>query len=904
MIIDLYTHTAELQGAPLILQRLAEAFVGNGKKCRIFSPEEGPLNELCIRAGIEFHVIPALLTGRPSALRQLHKIIGNEKPDRIYVNTIVGYKLLRSLREKFPVAHLDWMIHESQLHEYMHLFPDLSDHHFAIPDNVIFTADATKKVYEPYADNRFLTIHTGLDVTEIDALQSAHTKENIRMSLNLPQDRPVILMVGTLTGRKGQHGFVEAALRLIKSHSHMLPLFVMVGDAAPGSPYRTELERVIALNDAQEFFRIVPATAKVLEYFHAADIFVCNSLLESFPLVILEAMAFGLPIVAADTYGVREQIVNGDSGLLFFPGHTEQLADAMLSLLQNPTEAQRLGDNARGRLHELFTMDLYMKRHEELMKPRIVPQEKKSGRKPLPYAVFALAKKIWIMLGSPAESHVRRIRHDVFGGLWPVQSPFVPQRVPAALHRTNVSVHPSYPFAITKYTYHPLTVAVVIPCHNYAKYLGEAIESVLAQTRKADEIVVVDDSSSDNTAEIVARYADKGVRYVRGEWKSVGAARNAGFHNTKANLLVFLDADNMLHPDYLQCGEEALGSAPEAGIAYSDLQFFGNEQWRFKAPDPFDWFRFEMENMIDAGAMVKREALAQIGGWSHGIGQDGDWVTWRKLLELGWKPIKSRGTFFYRKHDTNMSNTLRKEKKYAEYTGLEEELITFCLPLSGRKWMWPIMQAFLVRQTYPHEKIRLILLDTSQDPEFARMVREWALRCDYPGVTYLQQAVGRKGVADMPRDEVIQEICDVCAAIYNRLAQMVTTPLALIIEDDVIPPDDAVMRLMQHLDTQVVTVSGFYVHRQRPEPVAWNWDPNGWPVDVVAQKGVTQIGGNGFGCLLIRGEYFSHSVFRSGPSLFNFDHNFYRTMTFLRGHRAVIDWDCRCKHYENAHEYF
>jgi glycosyltransferase involved in cell wall biosynthesis len=108
-------------------------------------------------------------------------------------------------------------------------------------------------------------------------------------------------------------------------------------------------------------------------------------------------------------------------------------------------------------------------------------------------------------------------------------------------------------------------VSVVIPCYQQAQYLGEAIESVLAQTYPHLEIVVVDDGSTDNASAIAARYP--GVRCVREPNSGPAAARNAGIRSSNGDFLVFLDADDRLLPEGVEAGLRALEARQECAAA-------------------------------------------------------------------------------------------------------------------------------------------------------------------------------------------------------------------------------------------------------------------------------------------------------------------------------------------------
>src|ERR1700722_9303161 len=94
------------------------------------------------------------------------------------------------------------------------------------------------------------------------------------------------------------------------------------------------------------------------------------------------------------------------------------------------------------------------------------------------------------------------------------------------------------------------TGGVIIPTFNHAHFLTDAIMSVLAQTRPADEIIVVDDGSTDDPATVVAKFQK--VRLIRRDNGGLSAARNTGLRGCKTSHVVFLDADDRLFPNALQ----------------------------------------------------------------------------------------------------------------------------------------------------------------------------------------------------------------------------------------------------------------------------------------------------------------------------------------------------------------
>ena len=118
----------------------------------------------------------------------------------------------------------------------------------------------------------------------------------------------------------------------------------------------------------------------------------------------------------------------------------------------------------------------------------------------------------------------------------------------------------------------PVTVSVVIPTHDRGRVVVEAIESALAQTHPPLEVIVVDDGSTDETAERVGRLRDARVRYLRRPHAGVSAARNAGIAAATGDLVAFLDSDDLWKPDKVEAEIAALARYPSAGGVFSDLE--------------------------------------------------------------------------------------------------------------------------------------------------------------------------------------------------------------------------------------------------------------------------------------------------------------------------------------------
>ncbi|HAV76800.1 MAG TPA: glycosyl transferase, partial [Anaerolineae bacterium] len=115
-------------------------------------------------------------------------------------------------------------------------------------------------------------------------------------------------------------------------------------------------------------------------------------------------------------------------------------------------------------------------------------------------------------------------------------------------------------------------VSVIIPNFNHARFLGDAIRSVVGQDYKNVEVIVVDDGSTDNSREVVEQFGDK-VKYIYQENAGLSAARNTGIRASKGSLIGVLDADDMYEPVFLSTLVADLQSNPKADGIYCGYQF-------------------------------------------------------------------------------------------------------------------------------------------------------------------------------------------------------------------------------------------------------------------------------------------------------------------------------------------
>jgi GT2 family glycosyltransferase len=219
------------------------------------------------------------------------------------------------------------------------------------------------------------------------------------------------------------------------------------------------------------------------------------------------------------------------------------------------------------------------------------------------------------------------------------------------------------------------TVSVIIPCYGQAEYLPEAVRSVLSQTFTDWELIVVDDGSPDDTADVatslIAAYPERHIRLIRQANAGLASARNAGIARSKGRYVLPLDADDMIAPSMLEQTVSLLERDQGVSIAYTDLQQFGGENEVIQAAE-FDPHRLPEANHLSYCALYRREVWEAVGGYNPNMsfGYE-DWDFWLGSLERGYgfrrvpEPLllyRVRGESMYSnalKHDTVLRRQMR-----------------------------------------------------------------------------------------------------------------------------------------------------------------------------------------------------------------------------------------------------
>lgn len=275
--------------------------------------------------------------------------MGGKKVPLVLTKHIGTMKSKRDLLHRWIYRRVDYIIGISKL----------------IQQNVIRT--------HPIEPERVGCIPNGVDLRAFDVEGTDRTA--VRAALGIPGDALVVGMIGRLCWWKGYREFLEMAESLIKVEAGVR--FLAVGGATLGEEEEVEeirsLARSLHLDGKVVFTGFRKDVARLLS---AMDLFVYPAYAEAFGLVLIEAMAMGLPVISSDCDGVPEIVVDGKTGILVPPRNSGALTEAVLRMLKDSQKMRAYGRAGRVRVLGVYDFEKVVSRTEELYRDLIQKRKK------------------------------------------------------------------------------------------------------------------------------------------------------------------------------------------------------------------------------------------------------------------------------------------------------------------------------------------------------------------------------------------------------------------------------------------------------------------------------------------------------------------------------------------------
>jgi tetratricopeptide (TPR) repeat protein len=228
-------------------------------------------------------------------------------------------------------------------------------------------------------------------------------------------------------------------------------------------------------------------------------------------------------------------------------------------------------------------------------------------------------------------------------------------------------------------------VSLIIPLYNGRRYIAETLESALAQTRPPDEILVIDDGSADDGADIASSFAS--VTVVRRPHEGVAPTMNAGLGRAKGSLVSILDADDLLLPETLEAEVACLTERPEAALVYGQARFIDARSeplpGLFPArlyPAAENFGRLLERNFIlsPSGVLIRRSVIEEVGAFDQAIGHAVEYDLWLRVARRYPLACLEQVLIEYRRHPAAMTGNVgghfRGEQRAVGKYSVEETL--------------------------------------------------------------------------------------------------------------------------------------------------------------------------------------------------------------------------------------
>jgi glycosyltransferase involved in cell wall biosynthesis len=230
----------------------------------------------------------------------------------------------------------------------------------AVSTFVFVSRDSWRTFGYPVPVHRGVVVYDGVEIAGSASLESERAARDVRREFNIPDEAPIIGMVARIDQQKDYETLAKAAASVVKEAPNAR--FLIVGSYSSEDGQRAHFEKVkawLATNDVLPYFVFTGFRNDVPRILSAMDIVVLSTHYEGLPLVLLEAMAHGKPVVSTAVDGVPELVTDNHTGLLFPHRDHRTLASHILGLIRDRSRAVRLGENARSSVQAHFSYEQF-----------------------------------------------------------------------------------------------------------------------------------------------------------------------------------------------------------------------------------------------------------------------------------------------------------------------------------------------------------------------------------------------------------------------------------------------------------------------------------------------------------------------------------------------------------------
>lgn len=442
----------------------------------------------------------------------------------------------------------------------------------------------------------------------------------------------------------------------------------------------------------------------------------------------------------------------------------------------------------------------------------------------------------------------------------------------------------------------PQTISVFLLCSDDGTESDKTIQSLSSQTHQPLEVILVEEGESKAGRDCLRNPAFARLQASIATPSNGLSSLEIAIEMAHGDTVCMLPAGSILSTAFLELGLKSFAD-PMVGIVTA-RDFDGDLMRLQQPPRPGTTSH---QNVMLCGCLIRRTAIfysqrnqplnTSLSCAVHELIQD--------IADAGWTLMRHSGISIHPSWDVELNSTqspnINFRPQVHQRSSPKHEKVTLFVPLSGRHRAWIQLSRFLERQTWPHDQIRLKLLDTSHDHSFSADVRKWLALNDYGDFTYQHVQIGLPRLADRDRTSYVDEVARATARIYSAVARESETEFIWTLEDDVIPPDDAYERLIAGFDPNCASVSGVYRARNGRTYSVWS---SGNRLISLAGTGLQVVEGNGLGCAVLRRNALQDAAMAVSSDRTYFDASFYKRLK-TTGMHAKVDWSVECQHLVN-----